>query len=68
MRVNDFFQKYANTPLALRNTPLSFKDGGDTTLNDCYQRIKELENEMLPMRLEQDKLMKLASVLLDRIK
>lgn len=66
MKTNEFFAKYANTPMNLRFTPISFKDGGDTTLNDVYNRISKLEDQMRPMRIEEEKLLKLAALVLER--
>ena len=67
MRVHEFFRKYANVPMSLRHTPISFKDGGGMTLNDVFKEMKELEDKMHPMRLRQDELLKLASLVLDKV-
>jgi hypothetical protein len=66
MQVHEFFAKYANTPIKLRFVPISFKDGGDMTLNNVYDEMKQLEDKMRPMRIRQTELLKLASIVLDR--
>lgn len=66
MQIHEFFAKYANTPLKLRFVPISFKEGGDITLNDVYDEMKELEEKMRPMRIRQTELLKLASIVLKR--
>lgn len=67
MKINEFFAKYANTPLSLRFTPISFREGGDMTLEQVHKRVKELEDQMRPMRIEEDKLIKLASIVLEKL-
>ena len=66
MQVHEFFKKYANVPLSLRFTPISYKDGGDMTLKNVYDEMKQLEDKMRPMRIRQTELMKLPSIILDR--
>lgn len=67
MKVHEFFSKYANVPLSLRFTPISFKDGGTMTLSDVHAEISKLEDQMRPMKIREDELIKLASIVLDRL-
>jgi len=67
MEVHEFFKKYANVPLSLRFTAISYKDGGDMTLSDVYKEMSQLEDTMRPMRIRQTELMKLAAIILDRL-
>ncbi len=68
MKIHEFFGKYANVPMSLRFTPLNFSKGGNMTLSDVHKRITELENQMRPLRIEEDKLLELAEPLLARMK
>ena len=67
MQVHEFFSKYANVQLSLRFVPISFKESGNTTLNDVFKEMMELEDKMRPMRIRQTELLKLASIVLERI-
>ena len=68
MEVHEFFAKYANTPLKDRLTPISFYQAGDMSLDDVYKRMKQLEDIMLPMRIEQGKLIKFAEIVFNKKK
>ena len=68
MKTEEFYRKYANLPLDLRFIPISFKEGGKTTLSDCYKRINELESQMNPLRSEEEKLLNLAELVLSKTK
>lgn len=60
MKVEQFFARYANTPLIRRFTTINCFKHGLLTLNDVYAQIHALEDKMRPMRIEQDKLIKIA--------
>lgn len=60
MPTNEFFSKYANTPLKDRFTVLNFTELGDMTLASLYKEVQRLEDEMRPLRIEQDKLIRAA--------
>ncbi len=68
MKIHEFFRKYANVPMSLRITPLNFSKGGNMTLSDVHKRISQLEDQMQPLRIEEDKLLELAEPLLSRMK
>lgn len=58
MKYHEFIRKYANTPIENRFNVLDFNKLGKMSLNDVYDRIKELENMMRPQRIEQDNLLR----------
>ena len=57
MKLHEFYQKYANTPLDKRFKILSFKDLGMKTLSDVYRRLKEIEDKSRPDEIERDELL-----------
>ena len=60
MRLETFIQKYANTPLnerCLALTSLTSSTLGGITLDQAYFRLKVLEDEIRPLRLEQDEIL-----------
>ena len=57
MKLHEFFGKYANTPLDKRDKVLNFNNLGLMTLNDVYQRLKDISNELRPKEIERDKLL-----------
>lgn len=58
MQVHEFFGKYANVPIADRMTVIDFHTLGPMTLNDIYGYIKRTEEQMRPIRIEQDRLIR----------
>jgi hypothetical protein len=57
MKVEQFFAKYANTPLKKRFKTLDIYKNGLMTLDSYYFRLKELEDLMRPLRIEEEKLL-----------
>ena len=57
MTIEQFFAKYANAPL--KDRELDTKNHS-ITLNEIYLIVKEYEDKMRPMRLEQNELIKRA--------
>lgn len=68
MKKHEFFAKYANTPLSLRFVPIDFNKGGNMTLSNVNDEMKRLEDQMRPMKIREDELLKLASSILERKK
>lgn len=60
MTVEQFFAKYANTPLNKRF--IDINDG--ISLDMIFGRIRDLEETMRPMRIEEDRLIKIAELVL----
>lgn len=56
MELNEFYAKYANTPLGDRFQLIEMSESDPLTLNEIYKRVEELDNEMRPKRIEQDRL------------
>ena len=57
MKAYEFFAKYANTLLANRLIGLDMQG---TTLQDLYRDIENLETQMRPLRIQQQKLLQKA--------
>jgi len=55
MRVEQFFHKYANTPLIDREESID----GFQNLNDFYFKLSKLQDKMRPLRIERDRLLRL---------
>ena len=55
-----FYQKFANTPISDRFTPLNFNEAGMMTLNELYDRLHKLDDQIRPYILKQQKLLRLA--------
>jgi len=60
MKKEMFYQMYADTPLSDRFGVINFQESGIMTLNDLYQKLKELDKQMQSPIRRQDKLLKLA--------
>jgi hypothetical protein len=60
MQIHEFFSEYANTPIEGRFKLLDFNQAGTLTLQDISNRMHELEDEMRPKRIEQERLMAIA--------
>lgn len=56
MLLNEFFGKYANTPLADRFVKLNV-NGLNLTLHQIYLRLQELDNQMRPVKIQIDELL-----------
>jgi len=57
MKISEFFRKYANTPLKNRFIILNF-NSLNMTLNQIYKRLKELGNQIRPLRIEEEELLR----------
>lgn len=57
MKLHEFHQKYANTPLKERFNVLDFKELGMMTLNDVYQEVKKIEDKIRPDEIRIGKLL-----------
>jgi hypothetical protein len=60
MKIEMFYQKFANTPLSDRFSVIDFNEGGMKTLNDIYQQLKKYDEAIRPFLLKQERLLKLA--------
>ena len=60
---NEFFARYADMrPIRFRFIKLDFKnEPRKFSMTEIYQKISELENQMRPLRIEQDRWLKLAA-------
>ena len=56
MRIESFLQKYANTPLSERHTLIKMSESDPLTLDEIYVRVKKLDDEMRPQRIEMQRL------------
>ncbi len=60
MKIEDFFQLYANTQLTSRSITVNMMETGMMTLAAYYERLTKLEDQIRPLRIEEDELLKLA--------
>lgn len=60
MTVEQFFAKYANTPLNKRFIDIN----NGISLDMIFKRVQKLEETMRPMRIEEDRLIKIAELIL----
>lgn len=62
MKLHDFFREYANTPIPNRYkaVELKFPISEPTTLQTIYKRILRLDEQMQPLKIEMDELLRLA--------
>jgi len=67
MKKHEFYQKYANTPLNLREIPLSLINN-DITLNGLYFDIKHHDEEIAKAEEKQTIKIKLAEEIFKNIK
>lgn len=63
MKKEQFYKAYANTPLENRFRIISFLKGGTMTLTSIYKQIKELDDDMRPKIIQQEKLLRLAELM-----
>jgi Holliday junction resolvasome RuvABC endonuclease subunit len=56
MKTNEFYSKYANTPINKRLIKLNFI-GMNMTLHEIYERLHELEKQIRPQQCEIEKLL-----------
>jgi len=55
MKLNEFYSKYANTSLKERSIKL---EGSSKTLQQIYERLREIGDKIRPSRIEEEKLLK----------
>lgn len=60
MQTHEFFKKYASTPLDKRFEVISLKGSGLMTLDEIYKRVHEIQDELRPKHIEQQKLIDIA--------
>ncbi len=60
MKVNEFFAKYANTPLKHRFVTLNMNKAGMTTLTDVYRELQQIEDKIRPDIIREQQLLELA--------
>lgn len=68
MKVEKFLLKFANTRLGDRFKLIKMSEFEAITLNEIYDRVSRLNEEMRPKRIEQNKLIKMAEDFWDKIK
>ena len=49
MQLNEFYSKYANTPIANRSVFLGLPDHKFETLHDMYQNLQMLDEQLAPI-------------------
>jgi hypothetical protein len=59
MQTHEFYQAFANTPMADRTKHIEFKDG-DLTLDRLFEKIHDLDEMMQKPKARQAELLKLA--------
>lgn len=57
MKVEEFFKKYANLPIGDRFKAVDIANYGLTSFQELYKQIHDLEDQMRPMRIRQNKLL-----------
>ena len=62
MKEEEFYRKYANTPLGKRYDIISFEKSGKMTINDVYVQMIKLGDQIRPLNIEQEELLKLADI------
>ena len=62
MKTNEFYKRYANTPLEKRYKIISIQKGEELTLNDVYHELIRIEKEIRPNLIRQGELLSLADL------
>ena len=60
MKKEEFYKKYANTPIGNRYEAINIIKYGLLTLAGIYKRIKEIDDELRPTEIERQKLLNIA--------
>lgn len=61
MQIEEFYKRYANTPLADRNKEIDAGDSGKFTLNEIYERVHNIEEFLRPYKITQQGLIDIAN-------
>lgn len=67
MQTEEFFKRYANTPIEQRAIPLDFASSGMMTLDEIYKQVCNLEDYLRPIRMQQQNLMDMAADFMPRV-
>jgi len=62
MKLHEFYQKYANVPLAKRLIPINFIEFGTLTLHDIYNHLNKLEKQKRSLDTEQQEYIDIAEI------
>lgn len=60
MQVEEFFKRFANTPLSDRDKEIDAGASGKFTLAEIYKQVQELEDYLRPIRMQQKNLIDIA--------
>ena len=58
MKVEEFFAKYANTPLKDRFVAVNYQEFGLMTLHDIYKKLTKIEDKIRPYVIEEDQILR----------
>lgn len=58
MKLEEFYSKYANTPIAFRYQMLNWKELGKMSLTDLYNEVEKIQRKTFDDRLRLEKLLK----------
>lgn len=67
MQLHEFYKRYANIPLHLRDTHISYEVFNLSTFSDVYKELHILGDMMLPHEIRRDKLLRDVEPFLDKI-
>lgn len=62
MKTNEFYSRYANTPLDKRGEIIRLLDDEFTTLDDIYRELIEIDDKIRPDIIRQQELLSLADL------
>lgn len=60
MKTHQFFQRFANLPIEKRNVVLNRIKYGELTLSGVYYQMKQLQDKLRPLLIEEKELLEIA--------
>ncbi len=67
MKLEDFFQKYANTPIEMRFQVLNWKGFGSMTLYQLFKEVENINEKTRADRIRQQELIDVAETFWEKI-
>lgn len=67
LKPHEFYKKYANIPLHLRNIPLDSTDLGMTTMHDIYLEMNKNDEALRPFHIKREQLLAIADKYIHKI-
>jgi hypothetical protein len=64
MTKEEFYKRYANLPLGIRDKVVSVRYFGMMTWSDIYRYMHELDEKMRPHKIDQDDILKKITTIL----